>query len=98
MAWLTAPLTVCIVGTARPDPLALPFMHSIRIGIINRMSWLVWADRLCCASNAQGLSLIEDLVFHITPCLVQTVGILHFHMAMIPAIVRTVHFGKRCYP
>ena len=73
-------------------------MHNIRIGIINRTGWMVWADRLCFASNAQGLSLVDDLVFHITPCLVQTVGIPHFHMAMIPAIVRTVHFRKRFYP
>lgn len=96
--WLAAPLTVCIAGTTRPDPLALPFMRSIRIGLINRMWWLVWADRLCCASHAQDLSLVDDLAFHIMPCLVQTVGIPHFHMAMIPAIIRTVHFLKRCYP
>jgi len=59
---------------------------------------MVWADRLCCASNEQGLPLVDDLVFHITPCLVQIVDIPHFHMAMIPAIVRTVHFRKRVYP
>ena len=59
---------------------------------------MVWADRLCCASYAQGLSLVDVLVFHITPCLNQTVGIPHFHMAVIPAMVRTVHFRKRFYP
>lgn len=57
---------------------------------------MVWAaDRLCCASNAQGLPLVDDLVFHITPYVVQTAGIPHFHMVVIPAIVRTVHFRKR---